>query len=86
MHTTHTSEVRQGVWIDERWLKEAGLGHHIQIITRAGEIRIRDIAFQESSAPISQKGWDTFRQLGNNAPIGTLENASERHDFYLYRA
>ncbi len=31
-----------------------------------------------------KKGWDIFRQLGKYAGPGTLPNASENHDLYLY--
>ena len=84
MQTVHELEIRQGIWFDGEWLKEAGLGHHVQIIMQSGEIRIHGISEQENSGHVSTRGWDTFRQLGNEAPIGTLNNASENHDSYLY--
>jgi hypothetical protein len=31
-----------------------------------------------------KKGWDVFRQMGKHAEPGTLPNASENHDLYLY--
>lgn len=33
--------IQQGVWIDEQWLKKAGLGMHVQIKFLPGEIRIQ---------------------------------------------
>lgn len=33
--------IRHGVWIDEQWLRKAGLGARLQIETRNGEIRIQ---------------------------------------------
>ena len=84
MQTIQTLEIRQGLWIDEQWLKEAGLGPHVQVIMQSGEIRIQGIAEHEGAIRISARGWDTIRKLGNNAPTGTLSNASEHHDRYLY--
>ncbi len=84
IQTTHNLEIRQGIWIDAQWLKEAGLGHHVQIIMQAGEIRIQDVSEHDHSAHISTRGWDTFRKLGDDAPVGVLDNASEDHDRYLY--
>jgi hypothetical protein len=84
MQTTHVLETRQGVWIDEQWLKEAGLGSRVQVITRSGEIRIQDASETNSSVQRSSNGWNIFRKLGDDAPAGKLENASEDHDRYLY--
>ena len=83
MQTIQTLEIRQGLWIDEQWLKEAGLGPHVQVIMQSGEIRIQQVAEHERSTRISSRGWDTFQKLGNNAPMGILDNASEHHDRYL---
>jgi hypothetical protein len=85
MQTTHVLEVRQGVWIDEQWLKEVGLGNRVQVIMSSGEIRIQDASQSEELTQPSEKGWAIFRTLGDDAPIGTLKNASEDHDQYLYR-
>ena len=32
----------------------------------------------------TEKGWNVFRTLGNDAATGCLKNASEHHDRYLY--
>jgi hypothetical protein len=84
MQTTHVLEVRQGVWIDEQWLKEVGLGNIVQVIMDPGEIRIQNTSKPGEFAQPSEKGWDIFRKLGNDAPVGKLDNASEDHDRYLY--
>ena len=31
-----------------------------------------------------KRGWEIFRQMGKYAESGTLQNASEDHDKYLY--
>jgi hypothetical protein len=41
MQTKQIINVRQGVWIDRRWLQKAGLGSRLQVEMRAGEIRIQ---------------------------------------------
>jgi hypothetical protein len=33
-------EVQQGIWVDEQWLRHAGLGTRLQIVVHPGEIRI----------------------------------------------
>ena len=32
----------------------------------------------------SEKGWQIFSTFGDDADEGCLENASEKHDLYLY--
>ena len=34
----------------------------------------------------SEKGWNTFRTLGDNAVVGCLKNAAQNHDHYLYNS
>jgi hypothetical protein len=33
-------EIQQGIWVDEQWLRDAGLVPRLQVIVRPGEIRI----------------------------------------------
>lgn len=33
-------EVQHGIWINERWIRDAQLGTRLQIVVRPGEIRI----------------------------------------------
>jgi len=76
--------VRQGLWIDERWLRKAGLGSRLQIQMGTGEIRIQTASKSVEGANPSEKGWDTLRTLGNDAVVGCLKNAAQDHDRYLY--
>ena len=77
-------DVTKGVWIDQRWLQEAGLGHWLQIEMRKGEICIKPVIEKAEANKVSSKGWDVLKTLGDNAPIGSLQNASRHHDQYLY--
>jgi hypothetical protein len=44
---------------------------------KSGDVRV--------TVPIDEKrGWEIFRQMGRNAESGTLPNAAEDHDKYLY--
>jgi len=76
--------VKQGVWIDEQWLQKAGLGPRVQIESIPGEIRIHSVSALSGEKKPSQKGWNAFRTLGDDALTGCLENASTSHDRYLY--
>ena len=76
--------VQQGVWIDEQWIREAGLGPQLRVVIRLGEIRIVPDAENTSTQVETGKGWDVFRQLGDNAPVGSLLNAATEHDRHLY--
>ena len=76
--------VSQGVWIDKQWFQKAGLGSRVQIELISGEIRIYSAPGSIGGGEPSQKGWNTFRSLGDNAVAGRLSNASENHDRYLY--
>ena len=76
--------VTQGVWIDERWLHKAGLGSRLQVEMRTGEIRIQAASETTEEVKPSEKGWDTFQALGDNAVVGCLKNAAQNHDHYLY--
>lgn len=88
--------VQKGIWIDERWLQDAGIGTRIQVIVQPGEIRIvslQDTAeltqeVQTSSAE-AETAWTpaaeaAFRGLWEEATSGTLDNPSLNHDRYLY--
>lgn len=76
-------EVQHGIWIDERWIRDAGLEGQLRVLIQPGEIRILP-ASSETSPDSSSKGWDVFRSLGNDAQAGQLRNAAEDHDRYLY--
>jgi len=78
-----TLEIQQGIWIDERWIRDAGLGTHLQVVVRPGEIRILPLS-AESERKVSPKGWEVFRSLGCDAQPGRLPNAAVEHDRYLY--
>ena len=76
-------EVQQGIWIDERWIRDAGLGTHLQVVVRPGEIRILPVP-AEAVRKESPKGWEVFRSLGRDARPGRIANAAVEHDRYLY--
>jgi hypothetical protein len=76
--------VREGVWIDEEWLRTAGLGRTLQIEVQPGEIRISDLPTEDISDEPSPRGWEAFRDMGRKAQPGKLPNASIDHDRYLY--
>ena len=76
--------VSQGIWIDKRWLHEAGLGSRLQVEMKTGEIRIQAASETAEDVKPSKKGWGTFHTLGDNAVIGSLKNAAQNHDRYLY--
>ncbi len=77
-------EVQQGIWIDEQWIRNAGLGTRLQVVVQPGEIRILPVR-GEAERPESPKGWEVFRSLGRDAQPGRLLNAAVEHDRYLYR-
>ncbi len=79
-----TLEVQQGLWIAEQWLQSAGLGHHVQVLVERGEIRIIAAIPEAEATNDSEEGWNVFRTLGNDAPVGKLSDASINHDRYLY--
>jgi len=76
-------EVQQGIWIDEQWIRNAGLGIRLQVIVRPGEIRILPVR-DEVERQKSPRGWEVFRSLGRDAQPGQLPNAAVEHDHYLY--
>ena len=82
--TDQILEVRKGIWIDERWLRNAGLGSHLQVVVQPGEIRILTAPTETQPAEPSGRGWDVFRSLGCDAQPGRLPNAAVEHDRYLY--
>jgi hypothetical protein len=77
-------QVRKGIWIDERWLRNAGLGAQLQVVVQPGEIRILTAPPETRPAELSVRGWDAFRSLGQDAQPGRLPNAAVEHDRYLY--
>ena len=76
-------EVQHGIWIDEQWIRDAGLSGRLRILVQPGEIRILPEDEEAEKKP-SSKGWDAFRLLGDDAQNGSLKNAAEDHDQYLY--
>lgn len=84
MSATQTLEVQQGIWIDEQWLKSAGLGARLQVTVQSGEIRIASAPAQNAQPNSSAMAWGIFRSLGKDAKVGKLPNAAVEHDRYLY--
>jgi len=76
--------VQQGIWIDERWLRNAELGSRLQVVVQPGEIRIQAAPAEIEQQKSSETGWDVFRSLGQDAQSGRLPNAAKEHDRYLY--
>jgi hypothetical protein len=76
-------EVQKGIWIDEQWIRDAGLGAYLQVIVQPGEIRILPVSAEAEERELS-KGWEIFRSLGYDAQSGQLSNAAVEHDRYLY--
>ena len=77
-------EVQQGIWIDERWIRNAGLGTRLRVVVQSGEIRILAMPTEGEPRELSEDGWDVFRSLGRDAQPGQLPNAAVEHDCYLY--
>lgn len=77
-------EVQQGIWIDMRWLHQAGLTSHCQIEIKPGEIRIVEAGGDTIHPAPTEKDWDVLRSLGSNAEPGRLPDAAVEHDRYLY--
>jgi len=76
-------EVRQGIWIDREWLRDAGLGGRLHVLIQPGEIRILPGAGAAEQSGTTL-GWDIFRTLGDEATPGQLPDAAVDHDRYLY--
>jgi len=76
-------EVQRGIWIDERWIRNAGLGTGLQVVVQPGEIRILAVP-TEVEQQESPGGWDVLRSLRRDAQPGQLPNAAVEHDRYLY--
>jgi hypothetical protein len=76
--------VQQGVWIDAQWIREAGLGPQLRVLIGPGEIRILPATENVELPDKAAKGWDVFRRMGEDAPIGRLADAAAEHDKYLY--
>jgi len=76
-------EIQQGVWIDERWLQDAGLGSHVRVVVQPGEIRI--VAVPEEAVPSEDStAWNAFQSLGESPNHGRLRESATDHDKYLY--
>jgi len=92
MQEQEVLEVQQGIWIDERRIRDAGLGTRLQVVVQPGEIRILPVPAEHVSwtdrtgaeRQESAKGWEVFRSLGRDAQPGRLPNAAVEHDRYLY--
>lgn len=81
--------VQRGIWIDERWLQDAGLGSHLRVIVQPGEIRILaapdEVEQPETANDVwSEEAIEAWRSLGRDAQPGQLKNTSTNHDQYLY--
>ncbi len=78
--------LKKGFFIDERLLKEAELGRDIQVKVYKGKIVIVPKNKRRTSADKKNRkqAIDEFMAFARNAPVGKLENPSERHDEYLY--
>lgn len=77
-------KVQQGIWIDEQWIRNAGLSTHLRVLVQPGEIRIQAVPTEGEQQACSENGWDVFRSLGHDAQPGHLPNAALEHDRYLY--
>ncbi len=84
MSEARVLEIQQGIWIEEEWLRNAGLGQHLQVIVKPGEIRISSLPAEAEGPEPAADGWAIFRSLGQDAPSGRLSNAAVEHDRYLY--
>jgi hypothetical protein len=51
---------------------------------RTGEIRIQTASKTNDDIDPSEKGWNTFQTIGDNAVAGCMKNAAQNHDCYLY--
>jgi hypothetical protein len=86
-----TLEVQRGIWIDERWLQNAGLGKSLRVVVQPGAVHIlpglakSELLHQEPAQEPSALGWEIFRALGDDAQPGRLPDAARDHDRYLYR-
>ena len=78
-------EVQQGIWIDEQWIRRAGLGGRLQVVVQPGEIRILAAVSEVGRSESMEQGWNVFRTLGRDAQSGQLPNAAVEHDRFLYR-
>jgi|LGOV01.1.fsa_nt_gb hypothetical protein len=85
MQNQEVINVRRGIWIEERWLRRAGLGSQLQVVVESRELRILSLPEEaEQQKTTSDRGWMVFRSLGTNAEPGKLQNAAQKHDRYLY--
>lgn len=81
-----THSVRRGLFIDQDLLDEAELGREFQVTVSKKKIVIsgkskRQIASEEKER---QQALEEFVEFIRNAPEGKLDDASVRHDEYLY--
>jgi len=85
MQDKEVIDVRHGIWIEEQWLRRAGLGTRLQVVVGSGQIRILSLPEEAEQQKISDQGWEIFQSLGSDAQPGQLQNAAQKHDRYLYR-
>ncbi|NOZ04859.1 MAG: hypothetical protein GXP41_00695 [Chloroflexi bacterium] len=76
--------IQEGIWIDNRWVRKAGLGTQLRVLVLPKEIRILPISDEADASQTTPRGWDVFRSLGRDAQPGKLPNAAVDHDHYLY--
>ncbi|OIN96805.1 MAG: hypothetical protein AUJ21_01300 [Anaerolineae bacterium CG1_02_58_13] len=84
MSEARVLEIQQGIWIEEKWLQNAGLGQRLQVVVKPGEIRILSLPAETDVPGSAADGWTIFRSLGQDASRGRLSNAAVEHDRYLY--
>lgn len=77
-------ETQSGVWIEEGFLRKAMLGPRLKVAVEEGEIRITAAPGNGEVETGSELAWDVFREIGNDAQPGRLENAAAEHDRHLY--
>ena len=80
-----TTRLTQGIWIDEQWIRRAGLGARLQVVVQPGEIRILAATSEVERPKSVEQGWSVFRRLGRDAQPGQLPIAAMEHDRFLYR-
>jgi len=68
--------IKDELTLERELLGEAGIEDEVEVKVEKGRIILMPV--------LSEKGWDLLRQLGKDAVEGRLENASERHNEYLY--
>lgn len=73
-------EVQQGVWINERWIRDAKLGTRLQVVVRPGEIRILPVPEETEVAAASEDPVLAVVGILSGEPLSAEEIERE---FYL---